>query len=150
MKKTQIKRLLSLLVCIVLIAAMALITSGCNDDTNDDLSSSKSSDKASTSSSESESAKVQFTFTVIDTEGNETKFDISTDKETVGDALLEEGLIAGEDSQYGLYVKTVNGLTLDYDTDGKYWAFYVNGQYAPSGVDSTEIVAGETYTFKAE
>ena len=44
------------------------------------------------------------------------------------------GLIAGEDSDYGLYVKTVNGVTVDYDTDGKYWAFYVDGEYAATDV----------------
>lgn len=49
---------------------------------------------------------------------------------TVGKALLDQGVIAGEDSSYGLYVKTVNGTTLDYDTDGMYWAFYINGEYA--------------------
>ena len=69
---------------------------------------------------------------------------------TVGAALLSLGLIAGEDSEYGLYVKTVNGVTVDYDTDGKYWAFYVDGEYAATGVDSTDITAGATYTFKAE
>ena len=69
---------------------------------------------------------------------------------TVGAALLSLGLIAGEDSDYGLYVKTVNGVTVDYDTDGKYWAFYVDGEYAATGVDSTDITAGATYTFKAE
>ena len=75
---------------------------------------------------------------------------ITSDAETVGQALLDEELIAGEDSQYGLYVKTVNGLTLDYDKDGAYWAFYVNGEYATSGVDSTEIEDGQTYSFRAE
>ena len=69
---------------------------------------------------------------------------------TVGAALLSLGLIAGEDSEYGLYVKTVNGVTVDYDQDGKYWAFYVDGEYAATGVDSTDITAGATYTFKAE
>ena len=87
---------------------------------------------------------------MVDTSGEETSFEISTDKSIVGDALLDEGLIAGEDGQYGLYVKTVNGITLDFDTDGKYWAFYVNDQYATAGVDTTEIVDGETYSFKAE
>ena len=63
---------------------------------------------------------------------------------------MELGLISGEESQYGLYVKTVNGITLDYDKDGKYWAFYIGGEYAVTGVDTTEITAGSTYTFKAE
>ncbi|MBQ2923597.1 MAG: DUF4430 domain-containing protein, partial [Tyzzerella sp.] len=51
---------------------------------------------------------------------------------------------------YGLYVKTVNGTTLDYDKDGMYWSFYINGDYAMTGVDVTEIKAGEKYSFKAE
>ena len=72
-------------------------------------------------------------------------FTIKTDKDTVGAALLEHELIAGEESEYGLYVKVVNGITADYDTDQSYWAFYVNGEYATSGVDTTEITEGDTY-----
>ena len=142
MKETQFKKLLSALLCIVLIAAMALCTAGCNDNTT--------SNPVSSGVTETQKAEKSFTFVVVDIDGKETSFEISTSKTTVGDALLEEDLIAGEDGQYGLYVKTVNGITLDFDTDGKYWAFYVNDQYATAGVDTTEIVAGETYSFKAE
>ena len=92
----------------------------------------------------------QFAFTVIDKDGNETAFEIHTDKEIVGEALLDLGLIAGDDGAYGLYVKTVNGITADYDTDQTYWAFYVDGEYATSGVDTTPIEEGKTYTFKVE
>ena len=66
-------------------------------------------------------------------------FTIHTDAETVGDALLDHELIDGDESEYGLYVKVVNGITADYDVDASYWAFYVNGEYAMSGVDATEI-----------
>ena len=72
-------------------------------------------------------------------------FTIKTDKDTVGAALLENGLIAGEEGAYGLYVKVVNGITADYDIDGSYWSFYVNGEYAMSGVDTTTIEEGVTY-----
>ena len=41
-------------------------------------------------------------------------------------------------------------MTLDYDTDGAYWAFYINGEYAMTGVDATSIEAGASYTLKAE
>ena len=75
-------------------------------------------------------------------------FTIQTDKDTVGAALLEHGLIAGEESQYGLYVKAVNGITADYDVDQSYWAFYINGEYAMTGVDSTEITEGAKYRFE--
>ena len=72
-------------------------------------------------------------------------FTINTDKDTVGAALLEHELIAGEDGAYGLYVKTVNGILADYDIDQSYWSFYINGEYAMSGVDSTPVVNGGTY-----
>lgn len=75
-------------------------------------------------------------------------FTIKTDADTVGAALLENGLIAGEESAYGLYVKVVNGVTADYDVDQSYWAFWINGEYAMSGVDTTPITAGDTYTLE--
>lgn len=95
-------------------------------------------------------AKTEFTFIVVDKDGKETPFTIATDKTYVGEALIDEGLIEGEEGPYGLYVKTVNGQTLDYDTDGMYWSFYVDGEYGLTGVDMTEIVPGTTYMFKAE
>ena len=72
-------------------------------------------------------------------------FTIATDKKTVGEALLEHGLISGDESTYGLYVKVVNGITADYDVDQSYWAFYIDGEYAMSGVDQTEIKQGAKY-----
>ena len=72
-------------------------------------------------------------------------FTIKTDKATVGEALMEHDLIAGEQGAYGLYVKQVNGMTADYDVDQTYWAFYVNGEYGMAGVDMTEINEADTY-----
>ena len=72
-------------------------------------------------------------------------FTVKTDKDTVGAALLEHGLISGEEGPYGLYVKAVNGITADYDVDKSYWAFYINGEYAMTGVDTTKITEGVTY-----
>jgi hypothetical protein len=91
-----------------------------------------------------------FTFEVVDQNGTMTSFDITTDKELVGEALLEEGLIVGEDGPYGLYVTEVNGIVADYNVNKTYWAFYIDGGYAASGVDMTEVVDGATYTFKVE
>ena len=75
---------------------------------------------------------------------------VNTNKSTVGDALTELGLLEGEDGQYGLYVKKVNGILADYDVDQTYWALYINGEYAMTGVDSTDIVNGTTYTLSRE
>lgn len=94
--------------------------------------------------------KTAFTVIATDLEGNETSFNVTTDKEVLGDALVEEGIIKGHDTEYGLYVDEVNGIALDWETDGKYWAFYINGEYAQTGVDTTQVEDGATYTFKAE
>lgn len=72
-------------------------------------------------------------------------FTVKTDKDTVGEALIEHSLIEGDESQYGLYVKKVNGILADYDIDQSYWSFYINGEYAMSGVDTTNIDTGATY-----
>ena len=84
---------------------------------------------------------------VVEVEAGEEKisFTLQTDKETVGEALLEHGLIDGENGAYGLYVKIVNGITADFDVDQSYWAFYINGETAMTGVDMTTIEEGAVY-----
>ena len=91
-----------------------------------------------------------FTVVVADLEGKETTFEYTSDKATVGEALIAEGLIKGHETEYGLYVDSVNGIALDWEKDGKYWAFYIDSEYAMTGVDATEITEGATYAFKPE
>ena len=154
MKMTNMKKLLSLFLCVVLIAAMALLTTACDNYILDLLGYGQATDAEETTLGENPEkapqGKKTFTFIVVDKDGAETTFTISTDKKTVGDALLEEGLIEGEDGAYGLYVKKVNGILADYEVNQTYWAFYINGEYAMSGVDATDIVEGATYSFKVE
>lgn len=150
MKKTSLFKLLSLIVCAVLIAVTALFTIGCSDTKNnaDDVSSATVSTQ--NEAEQVGEGKTSFNFEVVDADKNVSTFIVYTDKTTVGDALEKAGLIAGDESEFGLYVKTVNGITCDYDKDGKYWAFYIGDEYASTGVDSTEIESGKTYSFKAE
>lgn len=153
MKMTRFKKTLSLILCIVLIAAIALFTAGCND--NKDTGSNTTTNATTEAPKTPEVTTVgegekSFNFTVTDITGNSTDFKVFTDKTTVGEALLDAKLIEGEDGQYGLYVKKVNGITADYDKDGTYWAFYVDGEYAMTGVDLTDIVEGTAYSFKQE
>ena len=148
MQKTKLSRILSVILCIVLVAATALFTSGCTDKQTPEIPKETSPVfEEVTLLGEGEKT---FSFSVTDADGNEAAFEIRTDKTVVGDALQELGLISGDEGPYGLYVKTVNGVTYDYDTDGKYWAFYINGEYAVTGVDITEIEDNAVYSFKAE
>ena len=91
-----------------------------------------------------------FSLKVTDKEGNETFVTVCTDAATVGEALQELNIIAGDESEWGLYVKTINGITADYNVDGTYWAFYIDGEYAMTGVDATEINEEAVYTFAVE
>lgn len=92
----------------------------------------------------------KFTLEITFSDGSTSSQEISTDKPTVGEALQALGLIDGEEGPYGLYVMTVGGETVKYEDDGHYWSFYINGDYAPTGVDTTEVEDGATYAFKVE
>ena len=72
-------------------------------------------------------------------------FTIKTDKETVGEALIENNLVSGEKGAYGLYVKFVNGIEADYDKNQSYWAFTKGGESLMTGVDGEKIEADAHY-----
>jgi len=161
MKKFNFKSIVALILCMVLIAATALIATGCQEqketpDTTDAQTTAADTTVGDTTDAEGDGKTVlgegetQFTFTVVDKDGNETSFIINTDKKTVGEALLEHKLIEGEEGDFGLYVKKVNGIEAVYEKDKTYWAFYVNGEYAMSGVDMTDVEEGASYSFKVE
>ena len=144
------KKLVSWLLCMMLIVAMALTTVGCGTDEQNGGQPAENASSADSNVTVLGEGKTQFGFTVVDKDGNATEFEIHTDKATVGEALLELNLIAGDEGEYGLYVKQVNGITADYDVDQTYWAFYVNDAYATSGVDTTAVEADARYAFKVE
>ncbi len=165
MKTTNTKWWLSLILCLVLMAAMALLTTGCNDTTETPQTSAETTaatevnvettaDTVAETTAPTSDITVKgegdtmFYFNVIDKDGNITKFEIHTDKKTVGEALVALELISGEAGAFGLYVKTVNGITADYDTDQTYWEFFVGEQSSPTGVDLTNITPEATYAFK--
>ena len=149
MKNNGFHKLLALLLALVMVLSLAACgnkTQG--GDTGNDAN--VVTDGAVADGATVGQGKTAFTMEVTQLDGTSITFTVNTDKATVGEALLELGIVDGENSSYGLYVKTVNGITLDYDKDGKYWAFYVNGEYALSGVDATPVEDGAIYEMKAE
>ena len=145
MKTNSLKKWLSVIGCMVLIAAMALTMIGCGS-----KEESQTPDAPVQESSDvqilGEGATV-FQFSVVDLDETESKFEIHTDETTVGAALMKVGLIEGEEGPYGLYVMKVNGIDAIYEEDGSYWAFYENGEYGLTGVDLTEINPDVAYSF---
>ncbi len=148
MRKNEKKKLVSRILCMMLIVAMALCTAGCNGTKKE--SGVKDTAGPSSEAKELGEGEKSFDFSVTDKAGNTEYFVIRTDEKTVGEALLKLGLIAGDEDKYGLFVKKVNGVVADFDMDKTYWAFYVNGEYAMNGVDTTPIKEGESYAFKVE
>ena len=143
MKKSYLKKWLCVIGCMVLIAAMALTTTGCGSKETPEAAPQAAATDVTVMG---EGATV-FQFSVVDLERKETKFEIHTDETTVGAALMQLGLIEGEEGPYGLYVMKVNGIAAIYEDDGSYWAFYENGQYGLTGVDLTDIDPSVAYSF---
>ena len=144
MKNNSMKKLLSLVLAFVLTAALAL--TGCSGKPAETTEAPQSGGAVTVLG---EGAK-SFELTIVDKEGVTHPYMIHTDEEMVGYALIEHKLIEGEQGQYGMYIQSVLGQVLDYETDGMYWAFYVNGEYAMTGVDQTPIQPDTGYMLKAE
>lgn len=158
MTMVNFKSKLSLIICIVLIAAIALFTTACGDKNintpDDEITTEAEVNSVEAVSAETVSeigqGETSFYFSVFYEDGTSDNFVVNTDKTTVGEALMELELIGGEEGPYGLYVKTVNGVTADYSVNGTYWAFYADGAYASAGADMTEITEGSLYAFRVE
>ena len=117
------RKILSLL--LVCIALFSLSACGKNDDAHAEA--------------------LSFKVIVTDLEGNETAFEYTSSADSVGEALVAEGLVVGHQASYGLYIDSVNGITADWDNEQTYWAFYINGEYATAGISDTPITADTTY-----
>ena len=151
MKNNSIKKLLALVLAFVLIAAAAL--TGCST-----TPAETTAPPAETTEAPAETQPVtelgegasNFGLTIVDKEGVTHLYRVHTNVGMMGEALTEVDLIDGEQGQYGMYIKSVLGQVLDYETDGMYWAFYVNGEYAMTGVDQTPVEHDAQYMLKAE
>ena len=135
----KIRRITAIAITLIMLFSF----SGCSETKKDVLTPT---DSVSVDPAESKT----FTFEVVDASGNKTELSVISDVKILGDALQNLGYIKGEEGPYGLYIKEVNGITADYDTDGTYWAFYINGEMSMKGVDQTEIVDGDVYSFRVE
>ena len=82
--------------------------------------------------------------TVTHKDGSTKDFTYETTEEMLGPALVSEKLIEGEEGQYGLFVKPVDGYTVD-ESNQEWWCLTVDGETAMTGIDSTPIEEGKKY-----
>lgn len=151
MKNVTLKSLLSLALCLALLAAAALCTVS--------VAESKASDKKDAvilmNGTREEpvvlgEGKTVFLFQVVDLDEKESWFEIHTDAADVGSALLENGLVAGDMSEeYGLFVNIVCGIDYTWSTDPYYfWKLYVNDVLAEAEVSQLAIEPDMVYSYR--
>ena len=144
MKKQTIIRLSLLLMLVLLVAA---VTVGCGEQTPPETPATSDVQAAPIAEPIGE-GQYTFAFTAVFKDGSAKRYTVSTDKETVGEALLDLKLIDGENGAYGLYVKSVCGVVADYDVDQTYWALYIDGEMGMQGVDSLKSADAKDVEFR--
>ncbi len=149
MKQRKFYQKMLCIVLVMLLAAAVLTMTGCAKKTAEAQNETAQAPEQSDAQIQIGTGSKTFYFEVTDKDGGTSSYAVHTDADSVGQALLDLKIIDGSDSDYGLYVTTVNGQTLDWDADQMYWAFYENGEYASAGVDQTPITEGATYAFVA-
>ena len=89
------------------------------------------------------------TITVTVTAEEQTvTFTLHTDAETLEEAMVENELVDGDESEYGLYIKYVNGIRADYTKDGGYyWSLTKDGKTTDYGAGSATVADGDVYGF---
>lgn len=87
------------------------------------------------------------TIEVTGKSGDTEKYQLNTDAEYLRQAMEEtEGLtFSGAESEYGMMVDTVNDDLADYNADGAYWGFFVNGEYCNYGIDTQPVEDGDVF-----
>ena len=93
---------------------------------------------------DTQSGSKQITVSVIFADSTEKTHEISTDAEYLRGALEEKNLISGDESEFGLFVTTVDGVTVDSSKE-EWWCFTKGGESLMSGVDTTPIADGDSF-----
>ena len=86
----------------------------------------------------------QISVSVFFADSTEKTYEISTDAEYLRGALEEQNLISGDESEFGLFVTTVDGVTVDSSKE-EWWCFTKGGESLMSGVDTTPIADGDGF-----
>jgi len=72
------------------------------------------------------------------------EFTYQTDKEYLGQVLLDEKLAEGEQGQYGLFITVVDGEEAQADQN-QWWCVTKGGEMVETGADATPIADGDHF-----
>ena len=122
--KKLIKQSLSLALALLMVLSLAACASG------------EKSEEQGTKS---------ITVMVIHKDGTIKEYAYETEEEFLGPLLEKEGVIEGQEGQYGMVIAKADGEKAVYEEDQAYWSIYENDQYALQGIDTTPIKDGSVY-----
>lgn len=125
MKKN--KTLIAVIIFAVLVAAAALVWHFCGPN------------------AEANTFDKTVTVTVIHGDSSEKKFDIATNEEYLRGALEQEKLVEGDESEYGLFITSVDGEAADSAAEQWWCVCDGEGNMAMTGVDEIAISDGDSY-----
>ena len=95
---------------------------------------------------EPQAGEKNITVTVVHKDGSEKVFPYATDAEYLGEVIVSEGLVNGEEGPYGLYFDTADGETADWNVDQSYWSILIGEEYATIGADGIALTDGGVYS----
>jgi amino acid transporter len=98
-------------------------------------------DKADT---EGASGSKAITVQVVVPEEETKEYVIKTDADFLHQALDQEKLIEGKDSEYGFFITSVNGRLAD-DSKQEWWCITKGGEDVFTGVDETPVLDGDQF-----
>ena len=81
---------------------------------------------------------------VVHADESAKEFTYHTDAEYLGELLLAEKLVEGDDSGFGLFITTVDGETAQ-DSLRQWWCITKGGEKVDTGVDATPIADGDHF-----
>lgn len=85
-----------------------------------------------------------FTFEVTHDDGSIKTFEITTDAETLAQALTKEGLISESAQSPGLY-DTIDGEYADWSDNESWWCISKDGESLSVGMQETPVEDGAHY-----
>ena len=89
--------------------------------------------------------KITIQVTHLDKDAHKDQtFEVKTKEEFLLAAARSVVKVEGTDSQYGLYVQTVDGETAD-ESKQQWWCIMVNGDMGQLGIDSQPVEDGAKY-----
>lgn len=92
---------------------------------------------------DTETGEKTFTFTVIDAEKKETRFEIETNEEFLANALVNEKIVPAYSAD-GLYL-TFNGITADWSVDEGWWRITEKWKETSVGINEIAIEDGDSF-----